>query len=126
MTDMYQVLRRAVQRGVMTGIARTGPVWESVPTDPCQPTGEMRNVVSTNITPLVDHILDGLAPLIEQLAAAAWEEGHGHCYHVEDPRMTKRNPYTADGRPARKERALPQSIAAPADPLGTVAEPEGA
>jgi hypothetical protein len=43
-----------------------------------------------NDTDAVEAILTAAAPFI---AAQAWDEGHGHCFHVENPDRKDRNPY---------------------------------
>lgn len=37
--------------------------------------------------------LEAAAPYI---AADAWDEGHNHCFRVEDPTRNDRNPYRSD------------------------------
>lgn len=82
--------RKVVMRALFTGIAKTRPAWESVPTDPCQPTGEMKNVVVTDVTPLVNHMLEALMPLVKRAQAEAWEDARRsvrslpHWYNPDD------------------------------------------
>lgn len=73
-SGVHDVLELAVAKALMTGIALTKPAWESVPVDPCEPTGEMKNVVSTDVTPLRDHIAAALTPLLNSVRAEALRE----------------------------------------------------
>lgn len=41
-----------------------------------------------------DFLLAELRKAHEALARA-WDEGHSHCFHVEDPANSERNPYRA-------------------------------
>lgn len=35
-----------------------------------------------------------MAEFIRAAKEQAWEEGHNHCFHVENPHNKERNPYT--------------------------------
>lgn len=50
----------------------------------------------------VEELLDDLVAAQRpewEVRAEAWDEGHNHCFHVEDPRNRERNPY----RPTESE-----------------------